>query len=129
MKEIFFKQGEQARKYDIQILILFGNILRSSEDGTSVNNFFSGLVLVFLEVLLEHTSELLEFLIISSLVGPGILGGKNVGINSWASNGNLEVEDREGSVFDFVEFTTVDSVDDLSSDLETHSLADTVFTT
>jgi len=103
--------------------------LRSSEDGTSVNNFFSGLVLVFLEVLLEHTSELLEFLIISSLVGPGILGGKNVGINSWASNGNLEVEDREGSVFDFVEFTTVDSVDDLSSDLETHSLADTVFTT
>lgn len=76
--------------------------MRSSEDGTSVNNFFSGLVLVFLEVLLEHTSELLEFLIISSLVGPGILGGKNVGINSWASNGNLEVEDREGSVFDFV---------------------------
>ena len=129
MKEIFFKQGEQARKYDIQILILFGNILRSSEDGTSVNNFFSGLVLVFLEVLLEHTSELLEFLIISSLVGPGILGGKNVGIDSRASGRDLEVEDREGSVFNFVEFTAVDSVDDLSGDLETHSLSDTVFTT
>ena len=85
--------------------------------------------MVFLEVLLEHTCELLEFLVVGSLVGPGILGGKNVGIDSRASGRDLEVEDREGSVFNFVEFTAVDSVDDLSGDLETHSLSDTVFTT
>lgn len=100
-----------------------------SEGGTSGNNVSSGLVLVLLKVLLEHTSEFLKLSIVSSLIIPSVLGHEDARVDASARFRHIEVEGWEFLEFSVFELSTVDRVNDLTGHLQAHALADSVLTT
>lgn len=101
----------------------------SSEDRSCVDNFFGGLVLILLEVLLEHSSEVRDFGIVGFLVFPSVSRKQDIRIDTRASSGDCEVEDRHVLEFALFQFSAVNRIDDLSRHLQAHSRSLAVFTT
>lgn len=101
----------------------------SSEDRSCVDNFFGSFVLILLEVLLEHRSEVGDFCIVGFLVFPSVSREQNIRIDTSASSWDCEVENRHILEFALFQFSAVNRVDDLSSHLQAHSRSLSVFTT